>query len=140
MITNSRDVSNILEFAKVVGLTHVYAQIDSSISNVDWENFIGQFNASGIIVDALLGDADWVLEAGDLESELQWIEQYQNSASSNSKFTGIHMDVEVRGRPNHISFSYECGAGHILIKGFDSCQLTYLLYLSSAVGLCRLYL
>lgn len=111
MITNSADVSNILDFAKVVGLTRIYAQIDSSISNADWESFIGQFNASGIIVDALLGAADWVLEAGDLETELQWIEQYQNSASVNSKFTGIHMDVEVRARCHYILFFSECHPG-----------------------------
>jgi hypothetical protein len=104
MITNSGDVSNILAFAEAVGLTHIYAQIDSTISNADWENFIGNFNASGIIVDALLGDADWVLEAGDLETELQWIEQYQNSASANSKFTGIHMDIEVRAKTSPYLF------------------------------------
>lgn len=112
MITNSANVSNILEFAQVVGLTHIYAQIDSNIPNADWEKFIGQFNASGIIVDALLGAADWVLEAGDLETELQWIEQYQNSVSITSRFTGIHMDVEVRARPHHIPFFYQCRAGH----------------------------
>lgn len=96
MITNSADVSNILAFAEAQGLTHLYAQIDSSISNADWESFIKKFNASGIVVDALLGNSKWVLGTGDLETELQWITQYQNAASADSKFTGIHMDVEVR--------------------------------------------
>lgn len=114
MITNSGDVSNILAFAEAVGLTHVYAQIDSSISNADWENFIEKSNASGIVVDALLGNPDWVLEAGDLETELQWIEQYQNSASASSKFTGIHMDIEVRVKHRYIPFCYECCPGRTL--------------------------
>lgn len=104
MITNTANVSNILAFAEAQGLTHLYAQIDSSISNADWESFIKRFTASGIIVDALLGNPNWVLEAGDLETELQWIKQYQNAASADSKFTGIHMDVEVRSKNTHIFF------------------------------------
>lgn len=96
MITNSAHVSNILAFAEAQGLTHLYAQIDSRISSADWESFIKKLTASGITVDALLGNANWVLEEGDLETELQWIKQYQSTASADSKFTGIHMDVEVR--------------------------------------------
>jgi hypothetical protein len=48
-----------------------------------------------------MGNAQWILGGGtpSLQSNLEWIDQYQGNASANAKFSGIHMDVEVCATP-----------------------------------------
>jgi hypothetical protein len=72
--------------------------INADIDNKYFASFIRQCNASGIVVEALMGNPRWILGGGTprLRSNLDWIEQYQGNVSADAKFAGIHMDVEVR--------------------------------------------
>ncbi|KAI9157940.1 hypothetical protein HJFPF1_05925 [Paramyrothecium foliicola] len=99
MIANPEDVSKFLSFAKAHNLGQVFAQVNPDIPNASWESFISQCSASGITVDALIGNPQWVLSSGTptLESQLDWIEGYQRASGQTSGFAGIHMDVEPWG-------------------------------------------
>jgi hypothetical protein len=100
-----KDSAAMSKFFSVVtdnDFTKVHALIDRDMGNAAWESFIAQCNTRGISVEALMGDAQWVLgkttENGPtLQHQLDWIEQYQKSAPQNAQFSGIHMDVEPWG-------------------------------------------
>jgi hypothetical protein len=77
----------------------VLALIDRDMGNAPWESFIKKCNAAGLKVEALMGDKKWIVgetseDGPTLAHELQWIKNYQASASSDAKLAGIHLDVE----------------------------------------------
>ncbi|KAF9737150.1 hypothetical protein PMIN06_001911 [Paraphaeosphaeria minitans] len=77
----------------------VLALIDRDMGNGPWESFIKKCNAAGLKVEALMGDKQWIVgstteDGPTLEHELNWIKNYQASASSDAKLAGIHLDVE----------------------------------------------
>ncbi|KAK9421366.1 hypothetical protein SUNI508_05904 [Seiridium unicorne] len=99
IIKDSAEVEQFLSFAESNGIKSVYTLIDRDMGQAVFETFIEQCNASGIAVEALMGNSEWILGQGDptLESQLTWLEQYQGNASASSQFAGIHMDVEPWG-------------------------------------------
>lgn len=98
MIQVPEEVTEFFAFAAEKGMQRAYLHIDADIENEVFESFIGQCNSSGIAVEALMGNAEWIMDLGtpSLECQLDWITQYQGNASENAKLSGIHMDVEVR--------------------------------------------
>lgn len=96
-ITDAAETSQFFTFAQEQGLQRAYLHVDADIDNSYFGNFIQQCTASGIVVEALMGNAQWILGGGtpSLQSNLEWIDQYQGNASANAKFSGIHMDVEL---------------------------------------------
>jgi hypothetical protein len=97
LISDSSAVSDFISFATTQGIARVYAGVNADISNPDWQSFISECTANGIVVDALFGNPNWILGSGrpTLQAQLDWIEQYQgNTTSDDQKFTGIHMDIE----------------------------------------------
>ncbi|KAF1962369.1 hypothetical protein CC80DRAFT_160021 [Byssothecium circinans] len=91
------DVTN-----KDYAISRVHALVDRDMGNAAWINFVSKCNASGIAVEGLMGDAQWIkgkttADAPTLDHSLNWIQQYQNSAPANAKFSGIHLDVEPWG-------------------------------------------
>lgn len=97
MITDASQTSQFFSFAQEQGLQRAYLHVDADIDDSYFGNFIQQCNASGIVVEALIGNAQWILGAGtpSLQSNLDWIDQYQGNASADARFSGIHMDIEV---------------------------------------------
>lgn len=97
MITDASQTSQFFSFAQEQGLQRAYLHVDADIDNLYFGNFIQQCSASGIVVEALIGNAQWILGGGtpSLQSNLEWIDQYQGNASAGAKFSGIHMDIEV---------------------------------------------
>lgn len=97
LITDGSQVSQFFSFAQEQGLQLAYLQINADIENHYFASFIQQCNTSGIAVEALMGNPRWILGGGipTLQSNMEWIEQYQGNVSADAKFTGIHMDVEV---------------------------------------------
>ncbi|CAI6332677.1 unnamed protein product [Periconia digitata] len=82
--------------------TTVYALIDRDMGNEAWQSFIKKCNSSGIAVEGLMGDAQWVLggtteDGPTFQHSLDWVKQYQESAPDNAKLAGIHLDVEPWG-------------------------------------------
>lgn len=101
MITDASQTMQFFLFAQQQGLQRAYLHVDADIDNSYFGNFIQQCSASGIVVEALIGNAEWILGGGtpSLQSNLDWIDQYQGNATVGAKFAGIHMDIEVI-RPN----------------------------------------
>jgi hypothetical protein len=101
LIKDDTEVEEFLSFAESTGITSVYTLIDRDMGDAVFESFIAQCNTSGIAVEALMGNAEWILGQGDptLESQLNWLEYYQGNASANSQFSGIHIDIEVTEDP-----------------------------------------
>lgn len=97
MITDASQTSQFFSFAQEQGLQRAYLHVDADIDNAYFGNFIQQCSASGIAVEALMGNAQWILGGGtpSLQSNLEWIDQYQGNASAGAKFSGVHMDIEV---------------------------------------------
>ncbi|KAH8884382.1 hypothetical protein GQ53DRAFT_846310 [Thozetella sp. PMI_491] len=96
LVADSAGTAQFLSFCRANGVTKVYVQIDPDIQAAAWQSFIAQCAAAGITVDALMGNHEWVIGSGKptLQDSLDWIKQFQGSAPANSKFAGIHMDVE----------------------------------------------
>lgn len=101
-ITDAAETSQFFTFAQEQGLQRAYLHVDADIDNSYFGNFIQQCTASGIAVEALMGNAQWILGGGtpSLQSNLDWIDQYQGNASANARFAGIHMDIEVCTMPS----------------------------------------
>lgn len=97
LITDESQVSQFFSFAQEQDLQRAYLHINADIDNKYFASFIRQCNASGIVVEALMGNPRWILGGGTprLQSNLDWIEQYQGNVSADAKFAGIHMDVEL---------------------------------------------
>lgn len=116
MITDASQTSQFFLFAQEQGLQRAYLHVDADIDNAYFANFIQQCNASGIAVEALMGNAQWILGGGtpSLQSNLEWIDQYQGNASAGARFSGIHMDIEViQSMPIH-PLAY-LGPGHMAL-------------------------
>lgn len=101
LIADASQTAQFFSFAQDQGLQRAYLHVDADIDNSYYEAFIQQCNASGIVVEALMGNAQWILGAGtpSLQSNLDWIGQYQGNASAAAKFSGVHMDIEVIDYP-----------------------------------------
>jgi hypothetical protein len=97
LITDATETSQFLTFAQEQGLQRAYLHVDADIDKSYFGNFIQQCTANSIEVEALIGNAQWILGSGtpSLQSNLEWIDQYQGNASADARFSGIHMDVEV---------------------------------------------
>ncbi|KAI1865355.1 uncharacterized protein JN550_008403 [Neoarthrinium moseri] len=99
LIQDSAQVDDFLSFADSNDIMTVYALIDRGMGNEVFYDFVARCNASGIVVEALMGNSQWILGQGEptFQSQLDWLEQYQGSADASSKFAGIHIDVEPWG-------------------------------------------
>lgn len=91
-----RDPREVLSFLDEQGVNLVYLQINGDIPATYYHRFIKQADALGIEVDALDGAPRWGLESkrDQIAHFLNWIETYQQTASEDEKFRGIHVDIE----------------------------------------------
>ncbi|OPH53507.1 hypothetical protein BC351_06480 [Paenibacillus ferrarius] len=71
-------------------------QIDTTLEQKYYKEFISKATANGISVHALDGAPGWVANNGVTlqQNFLKWLINYQEFAPSNEKFRGIHLDVE----------------------------------------------
>ena len=85
-----------LDFLVDKQINRLYLQIDQSMAFDYYQQIIDQATVKGIVVYALAGSPKWVEPGGyrELDNLLQWLTEYQNSASSSQQFIGIHLDVE----------------------------------------------
>lgn len=61
-----------------------------------YSSFISKAKAAGIDVYALDGAPDWAAPKGYLSQDrfMSWVSGYQAQAAENTKFAGVHLDVE----------------------------------------------
>ncbi len=77
-------------------LIFCFLQIDPSVSKAGYRSFIREAAGRGIEVHALGGAANWVLpdQQINLYKFIEWVRVYNDSAPVQSRFKGIHLDVE----------------------------------------------
>lgn len=91
--TNSKEIFIFLQKHHV---NTIYLQINYSIKLDSYKKFIQNATDRKIKVHALEGDSKWALstEKTSVKNFYTWLTDYQNSALSYQKFSGIHLDVE----------------------------------------------
>ncbi|MGM0843389.1 MAG: amidase [Bacillota bacterium] len=91
-----KDEEGTIAFLESKKLNKVYVQIDSEIPITVYQNFIESASAKGMKIYALDGAPDWVAPRGYISQNIlmKWLEAYQEEASSQQKFSGVHLDVE----------------------------------------------
>ena len=90
------DEGGTIAFIESKGVNKVYVQIDQDISQAAYSSFIGKAKAKGIDVYALDGAPSWVAPKGYVNQDrfLSWVSGYQAQAAENTRFAGVHLDVE----------------------------------------------
>lgn len=85
-----------LEFLKTKHINKVYLQIDYEISKSVYQSFIEKATAKDIQIYALAGESYWITENGmEYQNQLlDWLEHYQQEATDEQRFLGIHLDIE----------------------------------------------
>ena len=94
LIVNS--TAGILSFAASQNVTLIYLQVNADLDANVYQHFIAAASAQGITVQALDGAPSWALDSRrhELQATLDWITTYQQGASADEKFSGIHIDIE----------------------------------------------
>lgn len=89
-----QDEDRVLSFLENKRISDVYVQIDEEVPTDAYRQFIRRANEKGIRVHALDGAPNWIEHEEALERLFQWLDQYENVAQPNEKFSGVHLDVE----------------------------------------------
>lgn len=88
------DMDRTIDFLERNKVTTLYLQISRDLSVNTYKTFIEKTNQKGITVYALNGSPHWNLADDELKKFLDWVNDYQNTASDTSRFKGIHVDIE----------------------------------------------
>jgi len=96
LVSSTDGINNVLTFADTQNIGTIYVQINRDLANSVYARFITAASSHNVSIEALSGDPLWAVDAGrpTMQSYLDWITQYQNSASAQAAFSGIHMDIE----------------------------------------------
>ncbi|GAB6989992.1 hypothetical protein [Paenibacillus pini] len=115
----------LLHFATEQRVNLIYVQINRDLPYEAYEPFIKNAHAAGVAVHALGGDPGWALKVHRerLLGLVNWVQNYNNSAASKSKFDGIHLDIEP-----YVLDQWEEDPNRILSSWIDNMQA----YLSAA--------
>lgn len=86
----------ILAFAKEQGVNLLYTRIDMEQPDSLYRNFVRKANAAGIEVHAMGGHPIWALaeSRGKIMKLVNWVKRYNEHASPEERFRGIHLDIE----------------------------------------------
>lgn len=86
----------LLEFARNEGIHLIYLQINRDLPKKTYETFVQHAHEERVAVHALGGDPGWALtEHRDRMLGLaEWTMEYNAGASPESRFDGIHLDIE----------------------------------------------
>lgn len=91
----------VLSFAKRHNVRWIYLQIDPQIDPNQYRSFIEKARLSGIEVHALDGDPSWAAGNGPthIERLTEWVRSFNEAAPAESRFSGIHVDIEPYNLP-----------------------------------------
>ena len=86
----------IIRFARQNGVNLIYLQVDQNRGLEEYHAFIQAADRSGIEVHALDGHPSWAKEAERhrIAELVNWVEHYNQLASPDQRFKGIHLDIE----------------------------------------------
>ncbi|TAA67902.1 amidase [Planococcus salinarum] len=90
------DETGTLAFIESKSVNKVYVQVDQDISKAAYSSFIGKAKSKGIDIYALDGAPSWVAPKAYVNQDrfLAWVSDYQVQAAENTRFAGVHLDVE----------------------------------------------
>lgn len=90
------DEQGTLDFLESKQVNKVYLQIDCEVPVAYYYSFIEKAKLKGMTVFALDGSSEWVAPKGSKQQAevLNWIANYQDNATNNQQFAGIHFDIE----------------------------------------------
>ncbi|WP_133058591.1 amidase [Halalkalibacter urbisdiaboli] len=86
----------VLVFLQKKGVSHLYLQVNQNVQIGHYQHFIEKANQMSINVHALDGSPTWVDRMGRVQyiPIINWLTQYQQSSTTEQRFTGLHIDVE----------------------------------------------
>jgi hypothetical protein len=88
---------DILHFASQNHITHLYVWVNPGNAKKEtYQKFIEAAGSSHIKVEALAGDPSWAtLKAQkNIKQFLNWVKDYNQSVNPQSRFSGVHLDIE----------------------------------------------
>jgi len=91
-----KNTNQIIDFLVKNNVKDIYLQVDYELDLNSYKSIIEKAFANNINVHALEGSPEWVTDQGiDMQQKFfKWVTDYQNEASYNQQFRGIHLDVE----------------------------------------------
>lgn len=94
--TLESESEEILAFANEQGVNLLYTRIDMQQPDTLYRDFVRKANAEGIEVHAMGGHPIWALEEsrGKIMKLVDWVKRYNQGASADERFRGIHLDIE----------------------------------------------
>ena len=86
----------LLDFARTEGINLIYLQINRDLPKETYEKFIQHAHEGNVAVHALGGDPKWALQEhrDRMLGLADWTTNYNASVPSDSRFDGIHLDIE----------------------------------------------
>lgn len=86
----------IIEFAKEQGVTTLFLQIGSEVSDASYRRFVAAASEAKLEVHALNGHPEWALREERKEANrfLNWVKQYNDESRPEERFAGVQLDVE----------------------------------------------
>ncbi|MNS05673.1 hypothetical protein D3C72_370790 [compost metagenome] len=86
----------LIDYATSQGVNVIYLQINKSLPNNVYGQFIANASKRGIAVHALDGSPDWALEENKSKFTdlLNWVSAYNLQAAADQKLKGIHLRIE----------------------------------------------
>lgn len=88
------DKDEMISFFVNKQVNQVFLQINVDVPNSSYEQFIQKAKSHNIEVHALDGAPDWGVSKGNMQRLFEWIEDYQEQALPNERFSGVHLDLE----------------------------------------------
>ncbi|WCK53214.1 hypothetical protein PP175_17635 [Aneurinibacillus sp. Ricciae_BoGa-3] len=88
---------DILHFASQNRITHLYVWVNAANAQKEtYQKFIEAASSNHIKVEALAGDPSWAtLKAQkNIRQFLNWVKDYNASVNPQSRFSGVHLDIE----------------------------------------------
>lgn len=100
--TLKSEADEILAFAQKNGVNLLYARIDMQQPLSLYRDFLRKAAAAGIEVHAMGGHPVWALEENRsrILALVKWVEAYNQEASADERFRGVHLDIEPYVMPN----------------------------------------
>jgi len=95
--TLTKDKDRLLAFAEEQGVNAIFLHVDRETADFEpYRSFVEEAHGLGIEVEALGGDPTWGLTdyRREIDSFLEWMDDYHRAAGEQAAFDGIHMDIE----------------------------------------------
>ncbi|RXZ82073.1 copper amine oxidase N-terminal domain-containing protein [Paenibacillaceae bacterium] len=91
-----QEQEEILSFASKHDVNAIYLHINRDLAPKVYQDFVRSAKEKQISVEALAGRPEWGLKANQepIQKFMDWVLQYNASATSNERFDGFHFDIE----------------------------------------------